>query len=103
MTEQFDIIQQFNLTTRLLSAASVVLLGLLLEFGLRFGRRWAAARNQALLGVVLRAFAWQPLLWGLVFGLQPLLQDFFKLVADPHNYIYYGAKELKYHKAYLFH
>jgi small-conductance mechanosensitive channel len=82
MTEQFDIIQQFNLTARLLTAAGTVLLGVLLEFGLRFGMRWALSRKQGLLTVILNSLFWQPLLWGFLFGLRPLVQDFLTLVAD---------------------
>jgi small-conductance mechanosensitive channel len=85
MTEQFDIIQQFNLTARLLTAAGIVLLGVLLELGLRFGMRWALARKQALLAVILNSLSWQPLLWGVVIGLRPLVQGILELVANPQR------------------
>ncbi len=69
MIEEFDVIQSLNLSQQLLDAAVLLLIGIMLEVGLRFGRRWAMSRNLTWLSAVLGALTWQPLFWGLLLGI----------------------------------
>ena len=68
MIEEFDAIQSLNLSQLFLYAAGLVLLGIILEAGFRFGQRWALAKNYTWLAAILRALAWQPLFWGVILG-----------------------------------
>ncbi len=68
MIEEFDAIQSLNLPQLFIYAAGVLLVGVMLEVGLRFGQRRALAKNYTWLSAILRALAWQPLFWGVLLG-----------------------------------
>lgn len=73
MAEEFDALQISDPLTGLGLALAVLLLGVLLEAGLRFAQRWVAARNRPLAGVVLGALCWQPLFWSILIAFASLL------------------------------
>ena len=74
MIEEFDAIQRLYLSQLLLYAVSLLLIGVIIEVGLRLGKRWALSKNYTWLTVILGALSWQPLLWGVLLGtVSPLL------------------------------
>jgi len=73
MAEEFDALQISDPLTSLGLALAVLLLGILLEAGLRFAQRWVAARNKPLAGLVLGALCWQPLFWSILIAAAGLL------------------------------
>lgn len=68
MTEEFDALQTLNYSTAILTIIAWLVLAIVLEVGLRLGRRWAFAKGQGLLGVLFNAFTWQPFFWTLIIG-----------------------------------
>jgi small-conductance mechanosensitive channel len=68
MIEEFDAIQSLNLSRILIYAAGLLLIGVILELGLRFGQRRALSKNYTWVPAILRALAWQPLFWGVLLG-----------------------------------
>ena len=76
MIEEFDAIQRINLTQTLLYAAGVLLIGIILEVILRFGKRWSSSKDYAFLSTILNTLTWQPLIWGILLGIVFPLLDF---------------------------
>ena len=75
MIEEFDAIQRLNLSRTLFDAAGLLLIGIILEVALRYGRRWAMSKDYTWLPAILGALTWQPLFWGVFLGtLSPLLK-----------------------------
>ncbi len=71
MVEEFDAIRSLNLTQSLISVVSLLLLGVLLEVLLRFGRRWALSREYTWLSAILNAMIWLLLFWTVLLGIVP--------------------------------
>ncbi len=69
MIEEFDAIQSLNLSRVLIYAAGLLLIGVILEVGFRFGKRRALAKNYTWISAILRALAWLPLFWGVLLGI----------------------------------
>jgi small-conductance mechanosensitive channel len=63
MTEEFDALLRFDPLRAIAFAVGVLVLGILLEVGLRFLDRWAASKKRRRTGVILHALHWQPLFW----------------------------------------
>lgn len=74
MIEELDAIQRLNLSRLLLDSIGLLLVGIVLEIGLHFGKKWALAKNYTWLAAILGALNWQPLFWGVLLGtVLPLL------------------------------
>jgi small-conductance mechanosensitive channel len=76
MTEEFDALLTFDLLSSIGLALAILVLGLLLEVGLRLAQRWVAARERQLAGVILGALRWQPIVWSILFAFAWLLSGF---------------------------
>ena len=69
MTEEFDALQSL-FDFRIIQTSVIFLaMGIIIEVGLRFLRRWAMLRNWSLLNVIIDAIVWHPLFWVIVIGL----------------------------------
>jgi small-conductance mechanosensitive channel len=66
MTEEVDALQAFDPLSLIALVVGLLALGIALEVGLRFARRWAESKEQWLVGLVLRALQWQSLFWSLL-------------------------------------
>lgn len=74
MIEEFDAIQRLDLSGILLYATGLLLIGILLEVGLRYGKRWTLSKDYTWIPAVLGALTWQPLFWAALVGIVlPLL------------------------------
>ena len=76
MTEEFDALQTFDPLTGIGLALALLVIGILLEVGLRIAQRWVAAKDWQLAGVVLGALRWQPVVWSILFAFVWLLAGF---------------------------
>ena len=63
MTEEFDALLKFDPLRTIVFAVGVLLLGILLEVGLRFLERRAESRDRHRTAVILNALHWQPIFW----------------------------------------
>ena len=76
MTEEFDALQGFDLITTLILVLGIVLLGIAIELGLRYTRRWTENRGWLRTSVILQAFSWQPVLWCILYAVSVILVSF---------------------------
>ncbi|MFN2203965.1 MAG: mechanosensitive ion channel family protein [Caldilineaceae bacterium] len=68
MIEEFDAYQNLNLLQFAVTAIGVLLIGVLLEVALRYGRAWAMNRQNTWVEAILNALTWQPLFWAIMLG-----------------------------------
>lgn len=73
MTEEFDVIYEFDLFSNIGQAVVLLALGIGLEFLLRFLQRRAMAQKRPLAGLVADALRWQPLFWSILIAFAWLL------------------------------
>jgi small-conductance mechanosensitive channel len=73
MIEEFDAIQSLDLTGLFVLVVGMLMLGILLEVGIHFGRRWAIAKGLIWLPAILGALVGQLLFWTLLLGVAPSL------------------------------
>ena len=66
MTEEFDALQSLFDFRIIQSAVALLALGIIIEVGLRFIRRWVKSKNWPALEVVLDALVWNPLFWSIL-------------------------------------
>lgn len=76
MTEEFDALLRFDPFRSIGLAVGILLLGILLEVGLRFLERRAVAKEQRRLSVIYNALHWQPLFWCVWYVVMSLLANF---------------------------
>jgi small-conductance mechanosensitive channel len=82
MVEEFDAIQSLDLPGIFILVTGILLLGILLEVMLRFGRRWALARHYTWLYAVLSALIWQALFWTFLLGATPAVLQLIETLTD---------------------
>jgi len=67
MTEEFDALQGFDILGTITLVIGILILGVVLEWGLRAAQRWTGLKKWSRTSVILQALNWQPLFWcGLV-------------------------------------
>lgn len=69
MTEEYDALQNIDIFGDIQTAIVLLILGIIIEVGLRFLRRWARSKEWSFLDVFLGALFWQPLFWCLLIGI----------------------------------
>ena len=73
MTEEFDALQAADLLSGIGLALAVLVLGILLELGLRLAQRWATSKDWRPAGVILGSLRWQPIFWSILLAAAQLL------------------------------
>lgn len=76
MTEEFDALQGFDILTITTLVIGILVLGVVLEWGLRFAQRWTDSRGWSRTSVVLQAFYWQPMFWCVLYAISNVLAGF---------------------------
>jgi small-conductance mechanosensitive channel len=76
MTEEFDALAGFDLLNTLLLVLGILLLGIAIEFGLRYGQRRAETKGWLRTAVVIEAFYWQPIFWCVLIASSQILVGF---------------------------
>lgn len=73
MTEEFDALQSFNIFDTIGSVIVILVLGILLELGLRYLQRWTKAKGYRRTSVILNALTWQPIFWCILLAVSMIL------------------------------
>lgn len=76
MTEEFDALQGFDIFSTTTLVIGALVLGVVLEWGLRFAKRWTGSKGWSLTSVILQAFYWQPLFWCVLVAASAILASF---------------------------
>jgi hypothetical protein len=76
MTEEFDALQGFDFASTLILVLGIIMLGVAIEFGLRYAQRWADSNGKLRTGVIFEAFYWQPIFWCVLIAGSQILVGF---------------------------
>lgn len=76
MTEEYDALQNFDILGTIGLVIAIVVIGVLLELGLRFFQRWTRSKGYRRTSVILNALTWQPIFWCLLVATSMVLESF---------------------------
>lgn len=76
MTEEFDALQGFDIFGTTTLVIGILVLGIVLEWGLRLARRWTVSKEWSRTSVILQAFYWQPIFWCVLVVASAILASF---------------------------